>query len=163
MARVLVVDDARPAREYLELLLAEEGHRSEGAADGVEALLALEAARFDLVIADLRMPRMDGLELIPRVKHRWPELPMIVVTADADVSAVIEAVKLYAAENEMPMAIAQGLLIGAIMVLSAYPQVLLKPLDVLVTGQFNAGAPPDLEENFDCTLIERSALGASLL
>ena len=95
-ARVLVVDDERSAREYLTLLLTGEGHRVVGAADGVEALLALEAEPFDLVIADLRMPRLDGLELVQRVKQRWSVLPVIVVTAESDVSSVVEAVQLGA-------------------------------------------------------------------
>ena len=95
-ARVLVVDDERSAREYLTLLLTGEGHRAVSAADGVEALLALEAEPFDLVIADLRMPRLDGLELVQRVKQRWSVLPVIVITAESDVSAVVEAVQLGA-------------------------------------------------------------------
>jgi DNA-binding NtrC family response regulator len=95
-ARVLVVEDERAAREYLRLLLEEEGLDVDAAEDGVKALSALEAGRFDLVIADLRMPRMDGFELVSHVAQRWPDLPVIVLTADSDVSNVVEAVQLGA-------------------------------------------------------------------
>jgi two-component system response regulator AtoC len=95
-ARVLVVEDEPEASRYLELLLEEQGFETQESADGVEALVALESRSFDLMISDLRMPRMDGLELVSRVRQRWPELPVIVITADSDVSHVVEAVQLGA-------------------------------------------------------------------
>ena len=95
-ARVLVVEDDRSAREYLELLLEQHGYTVRSATDGVEALVALEESAFDLVISDLRMPKLDGFELLMRAKQRWPALPLIVVSAATEVSAVVEAVQLGA-------------------------------------------------------------------
>ncbi|MFQ5417281.1 MAG: sigma-54-dependent transcriptional regulator [Myxococcota bacterium] len=95
-SRILVVEDDSVARQYLELLLRDEGFETAQAADGVEALVALESGAFDLLIADLRMPRMDGIELVSHVRQRWPELPVVVVTADSEVSRVVEAVQLGA-------------------------------------------------------------------
>lgn len=93
---ILVAEDERASGEYLKLLLEEQGYSVRLVAHGVEALLALEAARFDLVITDLRMPSMDGFELLTHLGQRWPDLPAIVLTANEDVSDVVEAVRLGA-------------------------------------------------------------------
>jgi two-component system response regulator HydG len=90
---ILVVEDERSAAEYLRLLLEDKGFAVELAANGVEALLALERRPPSLVLSDLRMPEMDGLELVAHVHQRWPEVPVILITADSDVSLVVEAVQ----------------------------------------------------------------------
>jgi CheY-like chemotaxis protein len=68
--RILVVDDDDALRESLELVLAAEGYEVVGARDGASALAALEAAPVDVVLCDLRMPGMDGLELLPQLSRR---------------------------------------------------------------------------------------------
>ena len=78
------------------IMVEELGYAVRLTDNGVEALLALEAGRFDLVITDLRMPSMDGFELLTHLGQRWPDLPAIVLTANEDVSDVIEAVRLGA-------------------------------------------------------------------
>jgi len=93
---ILVAEDERASAEYLKLLLEEMGYAVRVAGNGVEALLALEAGRFDLVITDLRMPSMDGFELLTHLGQRWPNLPAIVLTANEDVSDIIEAIRLGA-------------------------------------------------------------------
>jgi len=95
-ASILIVEDERSAAEYLRVLLEEQGYPVRHAGDGIEALIALEAQPADLVISDLRMPRMDGLELLTHLRERWPDLPVIVLTADSQVSDVVEAVQLGA-------------------------------------------------------------------
>lgn len=90
---ILVVEDERSAAEYLRLLLQERGFGVAVAGNGVEALLSLERETPSLVISDLRMPEMDGLELVSHVKQRWPEVPVIMITADSDVSLVVDAVQ----------------------------------------------------------------------
>lgn len=93
---ILVAEDEPGSAEYLRLLLEGRGHAVRLAANGVEALLALESQPFDLVITDLRMPSMDGFELLAHLAQRWPELPAIVLTANEDVEDVVEAVRLGA-------------------------------------------------------------------
>jgi two-component system NtrC family response regulator len=95
-ASLLIVEDERSSREYLRLLLEEEGHQTTLAANGVEAMVALERDAFDLLISDLHMPEMDGLELLSHVKQRWPRLPVIVITAASEASEIVEAVQLGA-------------------------------------------------------------------
>jgi DNA-binding NtrC family response regulator len=93
---ILIVEDDSSAAEYLRVLLQELGFEVRTTANGVEALIALEANRYDLVISDIRMPKMDGLELLAHLEQRWPALPVIVLTANSEVSDVVEAVQLGA-------------------------------------------------------------------
>jgi len=93
---ILVAEDEPASGEYLKLLLVELGFTVRLVTNGVEALLALETSSFDLVVTDLRMPSMDGFELLRHLGQRWPGLPAIVLTANEDVSDVIEAVRLGA-------------------------------------------------------------------
>jgi DNA-binding NtrC family response regulator len=78
--RILVVDDQESMRDMLADLLDMMGHEARTASGGAEALDRLEAEPIDLVITDLNMPEMDGMELTKRIKSRSPELPVIVIT-----------------------------------------------------------------------------------
>jgi CheY-like chemotaxis protein len=80
--RVLVVDDSGTVREVERRMLARRGYEVDVAADGVEAWAALEAARYDLVVTDIDMPRMSGLELTSRIKAdaRTTTIPVVIVT-----------------------------------------------------------------------------------
>ena len=79
--RVLIVDDDESLRESLELVLAAEGFEVVTAADGVAALGRLEASSFDVVLCDVRMPGMDGIELLPQLVRRLPGTPVIMMSA----------------------------------------------------------------------------------
>lgn len=69
MSTILIVDDRRANRDYLETLLSYAGHRLLGAADGAEALASARAERPDLIIADILMPTMDGFELVRQLRE----------------------------------------------------------------------------------------------
>jgi two-component system response regulator HydG len=91
--RVLVVDDEPSARSGLERLLAGEGYAASSAPDGGTALdLSLEVPP-DVVITDLRMPGMDGLQLLGHLRERDPHLPVIVVTAYGEVASAVAAMR----------------------------------------------------------------------
>ncbi len=92
-ARILVVDDEQSARTGLERLLKQEGYTVELAADGPAALAAAADQSPDMVITDLKMPGMDGLELIAKLRETHPDLPVIVATAFGDVSSAVEAMR----------------------------------------------------------------------
>ncbi len=81
--RILVVDDQESMRDTLAELLDLLGHDTFKAAGGAEALGRLEQNDVDLVIADLNMPEMDGMELTRRIKARTPLLPVLVITGYA--------------------------------------------------------------------------------
>lgn len=92
-ARILVVDDDGIARKNLVRLLAKDGYRVSGAKSGATALSLLSDKVVDLVLTDLVMEEMDGLELLSKVKARCADVEVIVITGYASISTAIEAVK----------------------------------------------------------------------
>jgi two-component system response regulator AtoC len=96
--RILVVDDEAKMRRILELSLKNMGHEVAQAGDGVEALAALDTTPFDLVLTDLRMPRMDGIELLRKLRERGEETPVIVLTAYGTIETAVEAMKCGASD-----------------------------------------------------------------
>ena len=96
--RILVVDNEEKMRRILELSLKNMGHEVVQAGDGVEALAAVDAAPFDLVLTDLRMPRKDGIELLRDLRARGDEVPVIVLTAYGTIETAVEAMKLGASD-----------------------------------------------------------------
>ena len=93
-ARVLVVDDEASIRDLLSKTLALAEYDVDTAADASTALGRVRASEYDLLIADLRMPGMDGLTLIRQVKRIRAELPVIIITGYSSESTAIEAVNL---------------------------------------------------------------------
>ncbi|MBC7784046.1 MAG: sigma-54-dependent Fis family transcriptional regulator [Burkholderiales bacterium] len=96
MARILVCDDQDLMRDSLASLLAREGHEVVAAGDGPQALQRLAIGKIDLMITDLKMPRMTGIELLTEAKKLRPELPVVLMTAFATVQTAVEAMKLGA-------------------------------------------------------------------
>ncbi|WP_437903365.1 sigma-54 dependent transcriptional regulator [Sorangium sp. So ce327] len=92
-SRVLVVDDEASARSGLEKLLRQEGYTVDAAADGVEAIEVAAERPPDVVITDLKMPRMDGVALLGKLREQDPALPVIVVTAFGDVTSAVLAMR----------------------------------------------------------------------
>src|SRR5262245_2031927 len=84
-ARILAVDDQRYFRVYLEDLLVQQGFEVHTASSGEEALRLMERELYDVVVTDLVMPGLAGVELVERAKARWPELDVVVVTSVGDV------------------------------------------------------------------------------
>ncbi|HUI15841.1 MAG TPA: response regulator [Xanthobacteraceae bacterium] len=80
MARILLVDDDRAIRTTIELLLKRAGHQVVAAPGGREGLTKIETERFDLLIVDIFMPGMDGLETIQKVHQLQAELPIVVMS-----------------------------------------------------------------------------------
>jgi len=96
-ARVLVVDDEVHVRSALARSLNLLDYHALAVASGEEALRKLEEGRWDLMIVDLRMPGMDGVELMCRARRRYPELLIVVLTGHADLDSAIAAVRSDAA------------------------------------------------------------------
>jgi ATP-dependent Lon protease len=92
-ARLLVVDDEEIARKNLARALSKDDYDVVTVADGEAALRELGSSEFDVVLADLKMGRLDGMELLDRVRIRHPETRVIVVTGHATVPSAIEAVQ----------------------------------------------------------------------
>ncbi|WP_437500931.1 sigma-54-dependent transcriptional regulator [Sorangium sp. So ce1099] len=92
-SRVLVVDDEASARSGLEKLLRQEGYAVDAAGDGIEALEVAAERPPDVVVTDLKMPKMDGVALLGKLREQDPALPVIVVTAFGDVSSAVQAMR----------------------------------------------------------------------
>jgi len=91
--RILIVDDEEGLRRLLVRVLAKSGHEALAVASGAEALRQVAAEPFDLVITDIKMPEMDGLELLRQLKAFDPALPVIVMTAYGTVESAVEALR----------------------------------------------------------------------
>ena len=96
MAKILVVDDQEMMRDSLAGTLVREGHEVVACVDGPTAVGRLQAARFDLLITDLKMPKMTGLELLADARRLRPDMPVVLMTAFATVGTAVEAMKLGA-------------------------------------------------------------------
>jgi DNA-binding NtrC family response regulator len=95
--RILVVDDEKIKRITLADDLAAQGYEVVAAADGEEAFRQLGAGRFDVVVTDLKMPKLDGIELLKRIKHGpLADVEVIMMTAYGSIPVAVEAVKLGA-------------------------------------------------------------------
>ena len=92
-----MVEDDKTLLGILASILESEGHQVTRAASGHEGLTATEEGVFDVVVADFRMPRTDGLKLLEAVKLKEPDLPVVFVSAYMDKQTVQEAKKLGAA------------------------------------------------------------------
>lgn len=95
--RILIVDDDASGRSALAELLRDEGYAVETAADGFKALPKLEEMAPDLVLTDIHMPGMDGLELMKRVWEDDPERAVVMMTADGSVDTAVGAMRQGAA------------------------------------------------------------------
>ncbi|MFH1530891.1 MAG: sigma-54 dependent transcriptional regulator [Pseudomonadota bacterium] len=96
MSRILVVDDEKSMRDFFDILLRREEHEVQTAASGEEALELIARQAFDLVITDLKMPRVTGLDVLGGVKKYSSDTEVIVITAYSAVETAIEAMRLGA-------------------------------------------------------------------
>jgi CheY-like chemotaxis protein/anti-sigma regulatory factor (Ser/Thr protein kinase) len=93
MPRVLVVDDDRATRHVLQKVLTQSGFETTIAKDGIDALQALKKHRFDLLLLDVWMPRMNGLELLAKLRTRKSKPRIIVMTSDDAPQTLLQAVR----------------------------------------------------------------------
>src|ERR1039457_1877686 len=94
--RILIVDDELSMREFLSILVEREGYEAVVAAHAEQALELLETSLFDLVISDVQMPGLNGIELLGRIKARTPETAVLMMTAFTAAEQAVEAMKLGA-------------------------------------------------------------------
>ncbi len=92
-SKILVVDDEKPIRDSLKMLLDEEGFVTSIAADGEDALLKLQEENFDVVITDIKMPKLDGIQLLEAASKISPDTFFIIMTAYASVKTAIDTLR----------------------------------------------------------------------
>jgi len=93
---VLIVDDEDAIRQALERFISRLGHRAVTARDGVSALERIAQGRFDLMLCDVRMPGLSGVDLVPRVLERDPDVAILMLTAVDEPRTAVECLKLGA-------------------------------------------------------------------
>src|SRR5579859_6676667 len=96
LEKVLIVEDEAHARTGLTELVASWGYRAECAADGVEGLDRVRQWSPGIVVTDLKMPRMDGMELLGRIKESQPNTVVVMLTAQGSIESAVEAMRMGA-------------------------------------------------------------------
>jgi two-component system, NtrC family, response regulator HydG len=95
---ILIAEDEDISRKHLLGTLEREGYRVTGTANGLDALQKIESRTYDILIADIKMPGLTGIELLERVKQKSPETEVIIVTGFGSIGSAVEAMKKGAAE-----------------------------------------------------------------
>ncbi len=93
MAKILIVDDEAPIRRTLREILEFEQYEIDEAADGQEGVAKVQREKYDVVIMDVKMPKMDGIEALERIQLLSPETPVIMVSGHGTIDTAVEAVK----------------------------------------------------------------------
>src|SRR5213592_5192935 len=91
--RILIADDDETLRSELAGILLEDGHEVVAAADGGEALRAVEQESFDAALLDLKMPKASGMDVLHRLRVARPETAVVVITGQGTIGAAVEAMK----------------------------------------------------------------------
>jgi len=95
---ILVVDDDKSARTTFSSVLRKEGYRVTAVENGYEAIKAIAEESFDLALVDLRMPGLDGIKVLEKIKSRRPETRVIIYTGYGSVTTAVEAMRKGAAD-----------------------------------------------------------------
>ena len=148
MEKVLVLDDEQSMVEFLEYALQKEGYQVSCAQEGETALKLLGEGSFDLIISDLRMPNMDGLEVLKECHKIDPDVPFIFMTAYASSDTAIEALKLGAFDYiTKPFQVEElkNLIKNALLARNLKHQVELLKSQSVVENELIGTSPPMLE------------------
>ena len=93
MNKILIVDDELNMRLVLQAMLKKEGYAVTTASNGMEALKILKADQMDIVVTDLKMPKLDGMGLLDRIIRDYPSTPVIIITAHGTIATAVDALK----------------------------------------------------------------------
>lgn len=93
MTKVLIVDDEASIRKTLSEILGFQNYNVDEASDGIEALAKIKKNVYDIVILDIKMPKMDGIETLERIQDICPDLPVIMISGHGNIDTAVEAVK----------------------------------------------------------------------
>lgn len=93
MSSILIIDDERAIRKTLGEILSYEGYKIEEASDGEEGLKRFKEKAFDVVLCDIKMPKLDGIEFLDRARESNPDVPIIMISGHGTIETAVEAVK----------------------------------------------------------------------
>lgn len=93
MARILIIDDEKSIRRTLREILEYENFKVEEAADGLEGLTLVQKEKFDIILCDIKMPKMDGMEALDKFMEANVDAPIIMISGHGNIETAVEAVK----------------------------------------------------------------------
>src|SRR3982750_4937380 len=93
MASILIIDDEKAIRKTLSEILSYEGYKIEEAADGEEGLKKFREKAYDVVLCDIKMPKIDGLDFLQKAVESNPDVPIIMISGHGNIETAVEAVK----------------------------------------------------------------------
>lgn len=93
MAKILVIDDERSIRNTLKEVLEYENHQVEVTADGLEGLEAFKKGGFEVVLCDIKMPNMDGMDVLEKLSEISPDVPVVMISGHGNIDTAVEAIK----------------------------------------------------------------------
>lgn len=93
MAQILIIDDEKAIRKTLTEILSFEGYKIQEAADGEEGVKKFKESNYDLVLCDIKMPKMDGIEFLQKAGEVNPDVPIIMISGHGNIETAVEAVK----------------------------------------------------------------------
>lgn len=93
MANILIIDDEKAIRKTLTEILSYEGYKIDEAGDGEEGLKKFSEKAYDLVLCDIKMPKLDGIEFLEKAKTVNPDIPVIMISGHGNIDTAVEAVK----------------------------------------------------------------------
>ncbi len=93
MAKILVIDDEKPIRNTLKEILEYEDHKVEIASDGFEGLEKAKESKYDIILCDIKMPNMDGIEVLEKLELVSPDVPVVMISGHGSVETAVEALK----------------------------------------------------------------------
>lgn len=96
MAKILIIDDEKAIRNTLKEILRYENHTTDEASDGEEAFRKLQTQHYDLALCDIKMPKMDGMEVLEKIKSNDISTPFIMISAHGTIETAVEATKMGA-------------------------------------------------------------------
>src|SRR4028118_1303237 len=93
MSNILIIDDEKAIRKTLTEILSYEGYKIEEASDGEEGLKKFKDKAYDVVLCDIKMPKLDGLEFLDKARESNPDVPVIMISGHGTIETAVEAVK----------------------------------------------------------------------
>ncbi|MET0244529.1 MAG: response regulator [Flavitalea sp.] len=93
MSNILIIDDEKAIRKTLTEILSYEGYKIEEAGDGEEGLKKFREKAYDVVLCDIKMPKLDGIEFLDKAREANPDVPVIMISGHGTIETAVEAVK----------------------------------------------------------------------
>ncbi len=93
MAKILIIDDEKSIRNTLKEILTYEGYEVTEAQDGIEGLKIAEKDKFDIILSDIKMPKMDGIEVLEKLQEITPETPVVMISGHGNIETAVEAIR----------------------------------------------------------------------